>query len=95
MPRPENRHIDFARQLERVATVASLSAKVSALENQFSSVRRLNKSIWTSTQRRLLMAKRVTMAAALAGAFLHFYFMDVSVQIMAMRPVGVVAHTGA
>lgn len=95
MLRPENRHIDFARQLEHVATVASLSAKVSVLESQFSCARRLNKSIWASTQRRLLMAKRLTMAVALACAFFHFYFMDVSVQIMAMRPVGVVAHMGA
>jgi hypothetical protein len=84
--------MDFARQLEHVAIVASLSAKITALENQFSRARRLKKSIWANTQSRLLMAKRVTMAMALAGAFLHFYFMDVSVQIMAMRPVGLVAH---
>lgn len=91
----ENRHIDFARQLEHVVTVASLSGKLAALESQFCAARGWNKSAWAAIQRRLLIAKRVTLAAALAASFFQLYYLDVQAQILAMRPVGVATHIGA
>ena len=88
-------HSDFAHQLEHVATVAALSAKLSTLEGQFSAARAARKAEWNHVQDRLVIAKRVTMAAALAVAFLQYYFLDVSVQILAMRPVVLTAYAGA
>jgi hypothetical protein len=94
-PRDLDLHADFARQLEHVAAVATFSAKLTTLEGQFSAARAAQKAGWTDLQERLITAKRVTMAAALAVAFLQYYFLDVSVQILAMRPVVLTAYAGA
>lgn len=87
MPREPDPHADFAHQLEHVVTVAALSAKLSTLEGQFCAARASRKAEWSHLQERLVIAKRVTMTAVLAVAFLQYYFLDISVQILAMRPV--------
>lgn len=94
-PRQVDPHADFAGQLEHLATVAALSAKLGTLEGQFSAARAERKAIWSQREERLVIAKRVTMAAALAVAFLQYYFLDISVQILAMRPVALTAYGGA
>lgn len=75
--------------------MATLSAKLSTLEGQFSAARVARQAGWMNLQERLITAKRVTLAAALAVAFLQYYFLDVSVQILAMRPVVLTAYAGA
>lgn len=69
--------------------------KLSTLEGQFSAARAARKVAWRHLQERLVIAKRVTMTAALAVAFLQYYFLDISVQILAMRPVVLTAYAGA
>ena len=64
------------------------------LEAHFVTARALNKAVWTRLAQRMRVAKRMTLAAALAGAFLQYYFLDVSVQIMAMRPAALAAYAG-
>jgi len=93
-PRDFDPHADFAHQLEHVVAVAASSAKLSVLEGQFSAARAAHKAGWIHLQERLVIAKRVTMAAALAVAFLQYYFLDIGVQILAMRPVVVTAYAG-
>lgn len=94
-PRRVDPHADFAGQLEHLASVATLSAKLSTLESQFSAARAERKTVWRERAQHLVVAKRVTMAAALAVAFLQYYFLDISVQILAMRPVALAAYAGA
>ena len=94
-PRGVDPHAEFARQLEHLAAVATLSGKLSTLEGQFSAERAARKAGWGRLEARLVIAKRVTMAAALAMAFLQYYFLDVGVQILAMRPVVMTAYAGA
>jgi hypothetical protein len=91
--REPDRQPDFARQLEDLATAVTLSNKVVALEGQFAAGRASEKAFWQRARQRWLLAKRVSMAAAFAVAFLQYYFLDVSVQIIAMRPVAL-AHAG-
>ena len=94
-PRDFDRHADFSHQLEHVAAVAASSLKLSVLEGQFSAARATRKAGWIHLQQRLVIAKRVTMAAGLAVAFLQYYFLDVGVQILAMRPAVLTAYAGA
>jgi len=75
--------------------VAALSAKLNTLEAQFSAARKARKAVWRQAGERLVIAKRITMAAVLAVAFLQYYFLDISVQILAMRPVALTAYAGA
>ena len=78
---------DFARQLERVALTATLGTKLSAVEGHLAAARDLSRAGWQGTQRRLMIAKRITMGAALVVAFLQYYLLDITVQIMAMPAV--------
>ena len=78
---------DFARQLERVAVTATLSTKLSAVEGQLAGARDSSKARWQRTERRVIIAKRITMGAALVVAFLQYYLLDITVQIMAMPTV--------
>ena len=94
-PRDLDPHADFAQQLEHVAAVAALPAKLSSLEAQFCAARAARQAVWKHAAERLVIAKRLTMAAVLAVAFLQYYFLDVSVQILTMRPVVLTAPAGA
>jgi len=86
------RHADFARQLEHVATRAAFSSKLTTLQTQIAASRESQRARWSRASHALLIAKRATLAFALAAAFLNYYSLDVSVRIMAMRPVAY-AHT--
>jgi|tagenome__1003787_1003787.scaffolds.fasta_scaffold20060419_2 hypothetical protein len=86
------RYGDFARQLEHVATAAAFSSKLSQLERQIAARRASQKAAWSRVGQSLMVVKRVTMAFALAAAFLQYYALDVGVRVMAMQPVAY-AHT--
>ena len=85
--RTGNAGADFARQLERVAVTATLGTKLSAVEGQLAAARDLSKAGWQRTQRHVMIAKRITMGAALVVAFLQYYLLDITVQIMALPTV--------
>ena len=85
--RSGNPGADFARQLERVAVSATLGTKLSAVEGQLAAGRDSSKAGWQRSKRRVMIAKRITMGAALVVAFLQYYLLDITVQIMAMPAV--------
>jgi hypothetical protein len=85
--RTGNAGADFARQLERVAVSATLGTKLIAAEAQLAAERGLSKAGWQRTHRSVMIAKRITMGAALVVAFLQYYLVDITVQIMAMPTV--------
>ena len=85
--RTGNAGADFARQLERVAVSATLGTKLSGVDGQLAAARDSSKAHWQRTERRVMIAKRITMGAALVVAFLQYYLLDVTVQIMAMPTV--------
>ena len=85
--RSGNPGADFARQLERVAVSATLGTKLSAVEGQLAAGRDSSKAGWQRTKRRVMIAKRITIGAALVVAFLQYYLLDITVQIMAMPTV--------
>src|SRR3954447_17270614 len=85
--RTGNAGADFARQLERVAVTATLGTKLMAVEGQLAAARGLSRAGWQRTQRSVMIAKRITMGAALVVAFLQYYLLDITAQIMAMPTV--------
>ena len=85
--RTGNPGADFARQLERVALTATLGTQLSAVQGQLAAARDSSRAGWQRTQRRVLIAKRITMGGALVVAFLQYYLLDITVQIMAMPTV--------
>src|SRR3954466_15719039 len=85
--RTGNAGADFARQLELVAVSATLGTKLMAVEGQLAAARGLSRAGWQRTQRSVMIAKRITMCAALVVAFLQYYLLDITVQIMAMPTV--------
>ena len=79
--------MDFARQLEHVAMAVVVSSRLSILEGEIAASRASQKASWLRVRQGLLVAKRATLAFAWAAAFLQYYSLDVSVRIVAMRPV--------
>jgi hypothetical protein len=86
--------LGFARQLEHVATTAAFSSKLRTLESQVTASQASHKAGWCRVRESVLIAKRATMAFALAAAFLQYYVLDVKLQIMTMRPVALEAVKG-
>jgi len=80
-------HTDFARQLDHVARAVVVSSRLNILESQIAATRAAQKASSLRMRQGLLVAKRAILALALSAAFLNYYSLDVSVRIMAMRPV--------
>ena len=85
-------HTDFSRQLDHVARAVVVSSRLNVFESQIAANRAAQKASWLRVRQGLLVAKRAILALALSAAFLNYYSLDVSVRIMAMRPVAY-AHT--